>query len=126
MVNKEIKGWFQLVDSRTSIPLIVEGLVDPNVEDESDGFDGSSSDIPCIFVSLTWNPPASIEADEETQRETSYAIQEELVRSSILDKQKSVDIVGSSLGAVNTALGMKVEEVLSVLFWSRLTCVLHD
>ena len=36
----------------------------------------------------------------------SFAIQEELVRSSQIAKQTQFDLVGTSIGAVNTALGI--------------------
>lgn len=95
VTKRDINGWFQVLEpgTRNSAPL-------PQVEPGD-----SNIDIPRIQVSLKWNPPEDIVDHEETQREISYAIQEELIRSTQISKQAQFDLVGTSIGAVNTALG---------------------
>ncbi len=91
----EISGWFQVLEAGTRnlapIPQVDSG--------------DANTDFPRIHISLKWNPPEDIAAHEESQLEISYAIQEELIRSSQISKQAQFDLVGTSIGAVNTALG---------------------
>jgi hypothetical protein len=92
-VNKgKLAGWFQVLETGTKNLAPVEDDVD--------------LDIPRIQMSLKWNPPELVEGNEDTEREISYAIQEEFVRSSRISKQTQFDLVGTSIGAVNTALGI--------------------
>lgn len=92
----EIKGWFQILEAGTK-------NVAPILQLENDD---SEIDVPRIQINLKWAPPAGSAGHEETQRETSVAVQEELVRSSQLSKQVQFDLVGSSIDAMNTALGL--------------------
>jgi hypothetical protein len=103
--RREIKGWFYLQNDENGFPVPSDGVV------SSDGanLDGTSSP-PMIYVHLEWNPPPprqiGVEPNEH-DREVSYVVQEELVRSCAQTKsRKKFDIVGSSLGAVNTAFGI--------------------
>lgn len=104
-----ISGWFQVLDvGMASEPHRVEEI-DPSLSHDDEGSKEGTNDkiaAPCIFVSLKWRKPEVIdEGRDEMNREISYVIQEELVRSSVLAKHNTFDLVGSSLGAVNTALG---------------------
>jgi hypothetical protein len=93
IVNKgELDGWFQVLEAGTRNLATVE--------------EDAAADIPRIKLLIKWNPPRSLEGHEDTEREISYAIQEELVRSSQISKQTQFDLVGTSIGAVNTALGI--------------------
>ena len=93
LVNKgEFDGWFQVLEAGTKNLAPVEQDADV--------------DIPRIRISMKWNPPKPLEGREDTEREISFAIQEELVRSSQIAKQTQFDLVGTSIGAVNTALGI--------------------
>jgi hypothetical protein len=96
VAKREIKGWFQVLEAGTK-------NLAPILQLEHDDTD---IDVPRIQIDLKWNPPVEIPGQEETQRETSVAVQEELVRSSQLSKQVHFDLVGSSIGAMNTALGL--------------------
>jgi hypothetical protein len=107
VTNGEVGGWFQVLDvGTTKIAPFSDGEIEPNGEGRSDdGRAMPSDDAPSILVRLKWNHPQKDEGLDETEREISYAMQEELVRSSEIAKQNKFDLVGSSLGAVSTALG---------------------
>lgn len=90
--RREVKGWFQVLDTGTKNLAPVP--------------DDSASGLPHIHVIMKWNPPEHLEGHEDAEREISYAVQEELVRSSQLSRHRQFDIVGTSIGAVNTALGI--------------------
>jgi hypothetical protein len=101
-----ISGWFEISNEAE-----IESFL-PYEEESGENFPAQSPDAattennkthPRLFLSLQWRPPFDQEKPpDETEQELSIAIQEEFVRSS---KQKKFDLVGSSLGAMNTALG---------------------
>ena len=97
----EIDGWFQVLEVGT------KNLAPISQMEPGD----ASIDLPRIHASLKWNPPDSTLDHDDTQREVSFAIQEELIRSSQISKQAQFDLVGTSIGAVNTALGKCVNEI---------------
>lgn len=103
----EIDGWFQVLEVGTKnlAPVL---QVEPG---------DTSMDLPRIHATLNWNPPENKWDNEETQVEISYAIQEELIRSSQISKQAQFDLVGTSIGAVNTALGLggTIQQVQNIL-----------
>lgn len=101
--NGEIKGWFQLLDVGTTMIVPCD-----DYDLEGNGTLDGTTGPPRIYLHLKWTPPASnsISDPEESEREVSYVIQEELVRSSALSKSRKFDLVGSSIGAVNTAFGL--------------------
>lgn len=104
----EISGWFQVLDVGTT--RLVPGY-DSNVVEAASVAESSNIDnlyghsIPQVHLSLRWNPPGATREPSETDRETSVVIQEEFLRSSILARESKIDLVGSSIGALNTALG---------------------
>ena len=106
VADGEISGWFEVQDSTTSsVPLSVDKQTGPDDKGKL-GLKKDNNESRCIFVSLKWKPPQpGIGEGDESTREASHVIQEELVRSSVLVKQNKFDLVESSLGAVNTALG---------------------
>lgn len=104
MMEREIKGWFQILDVGTKSNV----RLDDQDVDGGDLFCGISLDIPRVYVNLKWDPPTILEADDpdDGQREMSNAIQEELVRSSVIFKQSKINLVDSSIGAVSKAFGI--------------------
>jgi hypothetical protein len=101
----EVSGWFQVLDVGTTVNTRVDRLVGQSGEGAELDDTAARDQAPCIFVSLQWDPPTKDSEADETDREISNAIQEELVRSSLITRQNKFDFLGSSLGAVNTALG---------------------
>ena len=97
--DKEVKGWFQiLLDVGTTSSTYP--LEDRDVE---------AINPPRIYIHLKWDPPLmSIATDDpdDDEKEMSRAIQEELVRSSIISKENKFNLVDSSIFAVNRALGI--------------------
>jgi hypothetical protein len=96
--EKEVEGWFQIlldVGTTSTSPL----------EDH----DMEAMNPPRIYIHLKWDPPlisiAGGDPDDD-EKEMSHAIQEELVRSSILSKENKFNLVDSSIFAVNRALGI--------------------
>lgn len=103
-MEKEIKGWFQILSVGTTSNLRLEH----HEVDGGDLFCGTSLDPPRIHVNVKWDPPTNTTANDpdDSEREMSNAIQEELVRSSILYKESKINLVDSSIGAVTKALGI--------------------
>lgn len=106
----EISGWFQVLDVGTT--RLVPGYDSNAVKAASDTESESSNrdilygnSIPQVHLSLKWTPPGATQEPSETDRDTSVVIQEEFLRSSILARESKLDLVGSSIGALNTALG---------------------
>jgi hypothetical protein len=61
---------------------------------------------PAIHLHLTWVPPVTVDSlPAEIEREASIVMQEELVRAAKMTLKKSVGLVGTSLGAINTVRG---------------------
>jgi hypothetical protein len=98
----EVSGWFKILEVGTNL---VVPLDDHDLDGEQ--VEGTSGP-PRVYLSLKWTPPrhSSIVDPDDSEKELSYVIQEELVRSSRLLKENKFDLVGSSIGAVNTALGI--------------------
>lgn len=104
IANGEINGWFQIVDVGSMMIIPLDAA---DVDEET--ICGISQTVPRIYLHLKWTPPVpTFETVQynDSERETSVAVQEELVRSSTLFKEQTFDLVGSSIGAVNTALGI--------------------
>jgi hypothetical protein len=104
----EISGWFQVLDVGTTslVPGYNSNAVKAARDAESDNRDSLyGNSIPQVHLSFKWTPPGETQEPSETDRETSVVIQEEFLRSSILARESKIDLVGSSIGALNTALG---------------------
>jgi hypothetical protein len=97
--NERISGWFQVLEVGTTrvVPVVEEGPVGKHKE---------LYKTQQIYISLKWTPPVSSTEPSVGEREASFAIQEEFVRSSVLAQEQKIDLVESSIGAINTALGM--------------------
>lgn len=95
LVKKQrISGWFD----------VTSGTQDHVVSVASNDADSKIQGMkPRIHITLSWQPPNDDQSiTKETSRELSLAIQEELSQFS---HSKRTNIIDSSLGAVNTALG---------------------
>jgi len=99
----EVSGWFKLLESGTS-RLVALGTA-PLVDDESLDVVGVD---PQIYLRVRWvGPKARSDGETETEREASAVIQEELIRSAFLSRERSKGgLVTTSLGALNTVRGM--------------------
>lgn len=97
-----IEGWFKLSDGKDVSPFM---HYDKQPIEKVLNSERSHNHSPSIFLSLLWIPPNNEKHGDDTDIELSFVIQEELVRSSVMKKQEGFDLVESSLGAVNTALG---------------------
>lgn len=94
--HKELSGWFQVLEvgGTRMVALGSRGTADTN-------------DVPQICIRITWSPPrAPVGAPSDTEREASFVIQEELLRSALAMKDRKLGFVGSSLGALNTVRGL--------------------
>jgi len=92
-INGTISGWFNVLDVGTKA--LVEGSEEASVG------------LPQIFLELNWTPPSTVdERSEETEREASFVIQEEMVRAAVVSRHQKLGIVGSSVGAFNTVRGL--------------------
>lgn len=104
-MEKELKAWFQILNVGTTSNC----RLDDNEVDNGDLICGTRGiDPPRVYVTLKWDPPniQSLTNPDDDEREMSNAIQEELVRSSIMLKESKVNLVDSSIGAVSKALGI--------------------
>lgn len=101
-----IEGWFKLHRDKEVSPFLTY-TKEPAEDNQAKGINSEISRInsSSIFLSLLWIPPSKDKELDETERELSFVIQEELVRSSVIKNQEKFDLVESSLGAMNTALG---------------------
>lgn len=119
--KKELSGWFQVLEVGSKQFLMSDNALSagmPEIIEETPVLNGladatlSTTDKPEIFLSLKWSPPDavtdSVEA-EETQREASFVIQEELLRWAAVnrdkDKLKQL-VVGGSIGAFRRVSGL--------------------
>lgn len=99
--TSEISGWFEVLEVGTT-RVVARG------SDEAQGSFGGGheeDDAPQIFLRVKWTPPERHDATE-TEREASIVIQEEMIRSAILSKERKLGLVGTSLGAFNTVRGL--------------------
>jgi hypothetical protein len=91
----EISGWFQVLEAGSTrfVALGAAGL--------------DSSDTPQIYFRAAWTPPSSHSGGyNDTEREASVVIQEEMARSAVASKETKLGLVGSSMGAINTVRGL--------------------
>jgi len=109
----EVCGWFKLLELGTKRLVAVSSEEEDPVLGENDQTlaTKTAEDEPRIYIRARWTPPAGKgdgEIETETDREASIVIQEEMIRSTLLSKNRSskAGFVGSSLGAVNTVRGL--------------------
>lgn len=100
----EYRGWFQVVEagSRHFVRC-----------DENDG-----AGTPRIFVDLKWKGPVSTDDHlTDSDREASIMVTEEMVRAALRNSKNRHDIIGSSMGALNTfrGLGETVQTIQNTL-----------
>jgi hypothetical protein len=106
----EISGWYNIIGSNPSSHVL------DNVTSEV-----AKGDDPQIFVSIVWQSPVrkSTGTFLETEREASYAIQEELLKSARSQKEKG-NLLANSIGAINNVRGIsaKLQTVQNLLGWA--------
>lgn len=100
----EVSGWYNISGSEqpvSSRPDNCGNQVAPDI---------SKNDSPQLFLTVRWEPPPESTSDSflETEREASYAIQEEMVRSAHLSRQQKekFSLLVSSVGAFNSVRGI--------------------
>jgi hypothetical protein len=95
--NGEIKGWFQVLDPGSTHVLPVGGTEDGEVAD---------NDAPLVYLRFKWNCPDASSTVNDTDREASIVVTEELIRTAAKTAASKIDLVGSSIGAFNTMRGL--------------------
>jgi hypothetical protein len=89
----DYRGWFQVVEVGTKH--IVRC-------DENDG-----SETPRLFLELKWKqPPPSNDDLSNVNREKSMMVAVEMARAAQKNSRNNLDIIGSSIGALNTVRGI--------------------
>lgn len=109
----EVSGWFKVLDTGTT-RLVALGTDDQLLGNKSKNGDKSevADDDPQIFIRAKWIAPKAKkegESETETEREASVVIQEEMIRSALLSKDRvkaQAGFVGTSVGAFNTVRGL--------------------
>lgn len=96
----EMSGWFQVLEVGTKNLVPIDQALAPTapqVIDDTSVVDGlteaalSNTDVPQIFLTVKWSAPETkfnTQEAEETQREASLVIQEELLRWAVIHKKK--------------------------------------
>ncbi|GKY94104.1 hypothetical protein MPSEU_000376800 [Mayamaea pseudoterrestris] len=100
--QQRIAGWFDVatVDSRQH---------------------DATGEVPQIFLSIKWDGPVSDPAlASEIEKESAIVVQEEYLRSSLANNDKRLGLLGNSVGAFNTMLGLSdqlamVQNILAVV-----------
>lgn len=99
----KLSGWYPVTDNDSGL---FASPTQSNYQNKKEVIDSESS-IPQVFLKLAWIPPASKnDAEWETEKEASHVIQEEMVKSALLNQQQKLSIVGTSIGAFNTVRGL--------------------
>jgi hypothetical protein len=89
----ETAGWFKIT------PNIASELI-PRLSHHAE------EERPAIHLKLNWVPPVKVHGlPAEIEREASIVMQEEFVRAAKMTLKKSVGLIGTSLGAINTVRG---------------------
>lgn len=114
--NSSISGWFKVLEPGTT-RLVALGTSNDKMDLEV----SQTEDGPLLHLSVKWSPPkSSLDAMErerddepsspklinETEREASLVIQEELIRAAMMNKDRKFGLVSTSLGAFNTVRGL--------------------
>lgn len=101
-----VSGWFDVSNKPEIVslrPAQEKGDEDDVATSRDAVRDLHNKTSPSLFVAIRWNPPSDQHRKpDDWNRELSVAVQEEYIRSS---KQTKFDLVGTSVGAMNTALG---------------------
>lgn len=110
LINKgEVSGWCNITGTVPAVPSLTS-------EDEGKHTsDIARTDIPQLLLSVSWVPPdPTRKSTHDTEREASYAIQEEMVRSALLTRQQKekFSLLGSSIEALNTVRGISANLML--------------
>lgn len=96
LADREVSEWYN-----------VDGTFAGNETRESES---AKNDRPQLFISLRWQPPPENTSNRflETEREASYAIQEEMVHSAIVTRsqKEKANLLTSSIGAFNSVRGI--------------------
>lgn len=97
----EISGWFRVLEVGT------DRIVAAGKDDPSGARTGVDDDYPQVYVQVKWKHNENKSAvPTETEKEASFVIQEELMRSVIRMRDRKLGLIGSSLGAFNTVRGL--------------------
>jgi hypothetical protein len=114
----ELEGWFHVlnVGATRVLPGPTQednpgSLFDSGVEKVGKApTDLAIDDSPQVFLRIKWTAPEEERIDTElileSQREASFVIQEEMVRSAVMSRHQKLDVVGSSIGAINRFRGL--------------------
>jgi hypothetical protein len=96
IVHGEVSDWYNVVGTFAG--------------GEVSEIETAKSERPQLFISVQWQPPPENTSTVflETEREASYAIQEEMVHSAIITRgqKEKVNLLASSIGAFNSVRGI--------------------
>ena len=122
VVKGEMSGWFNVMVTSPN-------AVTPNRDSESiTTSESTKTDDPQLFLTINWKPPPKHSSSNflEVEREASYAIQEEMIRSAVLARSQKdkVNILVSSIGALNNVRGISanLQNVQNQLGWALDFC----
>jgi hypothetical protein len=116
----DLEGWFHVLDiGSTRVPPDSTQAGNQGASSDSGAHKAkeASTDLaidesPQIFLRIKWTAPEHSdeqidnELNLESQREASFVIQEEMVRSAVMSQQQKFDVVVSSIGAINRVRGL--------------------
>jgi hypothetical protein len=110
--SRKLKGWFDIkgVDTGETITPLKLPILSVKLDGiEKESPDSPKDETPQIFLKASWVPPNENDSiPDETLREASLAIQEEMVKSAILkrDQKEKLSLLGTSVEALNTVRGI--------------------
>jgi hypothetical protein len=115
-----LEGWFHVLDVGTT-KVLPASTQEGNQGASLDSGAHKTKEVtinlaidesPQVFLRINWTAPEHSddridnEMILESQREASFVIQEEMVRSAVMSRQQKFDVVGTSIGAFNRFRGL--------------------
>jgi hypothetical protein len=118
----EISGWFNIAATgpNSASSKLGSEVIPVN--------ESATADDAQLFITISWKPPPKNSSSNflEVEREASYAIQEEMIRSAVLarSQKEKVNILVSSIGALNNVRGISanLQNVQNQLGWALDFC----
>ena len=114
----EISGWFRVLGVGTTrlLPGSTQQTDLDEMQPSSTATGESPSQLeieeyPEIYLQMRWTAPGENEYNE-TEHEASIVIQEEMVKSALIENQQRLGVVGSSIGAFKTVRGLSGNLIL--------------
>ena len=96
----EIHGWFRVLDPGDDALSPVSATYP-----DSEMFQNAATH-PEVYLEMKWIPPESNDCNTDSEREASVVIAEEMIRVTSQAKNTGLDLMGTSMGALNTVTGL--------------------